>query len=95
MTLIIEISLLVGTHLVLAASGWLVGKYYTKKKKIKQFYKGLKPVITFVSSLRKNGIINQTQAKQFIQTISNSFKMNFEIGTMLTKDFGEYEKKQN
>ncbi|MFN8153386.1 MAG: hypothetical protein U0Y08_03755 [Bacteroidia bacterium] len=91
MTLPIEISILVGTHFLLAGIGWLHGKYVADKKKIKQFYIGLKPIVGLVSELRKKRVLDKEQAKKFIQTISSSFKDNFEIGTMLTHEFGEYD----
>jgi len=93
MTLPIEITILIGTHFLLASIAWIHGKYIADKKKIKQFYKGLKPVVGLVTELRKKGVLDKAQAKTFIQTISSSFKDNFEIGTMLTNEFGQYDNK--
>jgi len=91
MTLTIEIIVLVGTHILLAIIGWSIGKYYTEKKIIRDFYKGLKPIIALVADFRKKDKISKDQARLFIQTTSKSFKENFEIGNMLTIDFGEYD----
>lgn len=93
MTLVTEISILVGTHFLLAGISWFHGKHLAEKKKIKQFYKGLKPIVRLVTDLRKKRVLDKAQAKLFIQTISSSFKDNFEIGTMLTSEFGEYDNK--
>jgi hypothetical protein len=91
MTLFIEIPAIIATHIGVAIVGAIFSKCVTEKKKIRQFYEGMKPVIGLITELRIQKVLSKDHAKQFVKTISKSFHKNFEIGKMLTKDFGEYD----